>query len=287
MRQYVLSLTCSEDDVYRWSTQASMRYKHQRPHLAVMHVGHLRQKAARLLNKSGGERNAKTIKEAMEILGTAQKFERLVTQRFEAEANELLGERVGPSSSSLSSGAGDDDDENDDGDNNYNNNMRERSTLVYSDWWTASRSLNKYAFRLLICRIIADISEWLGDGPDAQFQGSGAKAAAIAKRDIESIIASIPYLCAWREGKSRGASSPCGRDDVTSIQGITSMMVIWPLYLAGDSRFATVEQKEYIRHKLAWMADNRGVRHALGVSKVCIRPLPTFLPPLPFPNVCV
>lgn len=262
-----------------------MRYKHQRPHLAVMHVGHLRQKAARLLNKTGKERNAKTIKEAMEILGTAQKFEKLVTQRFEAEANELLGERVGPSpsssssSSSPSSGA-------DDGDMN-NNNMHESSTLVYSDWWTASRSLNKYAFRLLICRIIADISEWLGDGPDAQFQGSGTKAAAIAKRDIESIIASLPYLCAWREGKSRGASSPCGRDDVTSIQGITSMMVIWPLYLAADSRFATVEQKAYIRHKLAWMADNRGVRHALGVSKVCIcLPLPPSRPSSS-PNVFV
>lgn len=268
MRQYVLSLHCSEDDVYRWSTQAGMRHKHQRPHLAAMYVGHLRQKAARLL-KSGGERNAKTIKEAMEILGTAQKFEKLVTQRFEAEANELLGERVGPPSSSSPPPTGADD--NDD-------SSRESSTLVYSDWWTASRSLNKYAFRLLICHIIADISEWLGDGRDAQqFQGSGMKAAAIAKRDIDSIIASIPYLCAWREGKSRGASSPCGRDDVTSIQGITSMMVIWPLYLAGNSRFATVEQKEYIRHKLAWMADNRGVRHALGVSKVCIWP----------PYVCV
>ncbi|KAJ4393250.1 hypothetical protein N0V93_002458 [Gnomoniopsis smithogilvyi] len=245
MRQYVLSLTCSDDDVKRWSTQASMRPKHQQPHLAAMYVGHLRQKAARLLAAS--ERNAKITQDAIEVLGTAQKFEKLVTQRFDAEASQLLGERVEPSPNA---------------DDSYG------STLVYSDWWTASRSLNKYAFRLLICHIIADISDWLCKGPDAlHFQGSVLKAATIAKRDIDSIIASIPYLCAWEEGKPRGASSPCGRDDVASTQGITSMMIIWPLYLAGKSRFATVEQKEYILRKLAWMAENRGVRHALGVSK--------------------
>lgn len=255
MRQYVLSLTCTEDDVCRWTAQAGMRLKNQRPHLAAMYVGHLRQKAARLLEAR--ERNAKTTQEAMEILGTAQKFEKLVTQSFEAEATELLGERIATPSSSSPSTAAD---------------ASRDSTLVYSDWWTASRSLNKFAFRLLICHIIADISDWLGDGPNAQFQGSGMKAAAIAKKDIDSIIASIPYLCAWREGKSRGASSPCGRNDLASTQGITSLLVIWPLYLAGNSRFATVEQKEYIRHKLTWMAENRGVRHALGVSKVCISP---------------
>ncbi|KAJ4423104.1 hypothetical protein N0V82_002233 [Gnomoniopsis sp. IMI 355080] len=247
MRQYVLSLTCSEDDVCRWSNQAGLRLKkHQRPHLAAMYVGHLRQKAARLLDTD--ERNAKSTQEAMEILGTAQKFEKMVTQSFEAEATELLGERVeaSPDANGISD-----------------------FKLVYSDWWTASRSLNKFAFRLLLCHIIADTTDWLCDGPDApQFQGSGMKAAAIAKRDIDSIIASIPYLCAWKGSQqNRGASSPCGRDDATSTQGITSMLVIWPLYLAGKSRFATVEQKEYIRQKLAWMAENMGVRHALGVSK--------------------
>lgn len=227
-----------------------MRLKHQRPHLAAMYVGHLRQKAARLLETD--ERNDETTREAMEVLGTAQKFEKLVSQRFEAEATELLGERV-----EYSRGA----------------DASLESMLVYSDWWTASRSINKHAFRLLICHIIADVVEWLCDGPDAPtFQRSGIKAAAIAKKDIDSVIASVPYLCAWKEGKPRGASSPCGRDDAASTQGITSMMVIWPLYLAGTSRFATVDQKEYIRRKLVWMAGNRGVRHALGVSKVC-RPL--------------
>lgn len=251
MRQYVLSLTCSEDDVCRWTVQAAQRPKQQRPHMTAMYVGLLRQKVARILETD--ERNAKTTQEAMEVLGTAQKFEELVSERFEAEATELLGERiVSPSDA----------------------NDPCKATLVYSDWWTAARSLNKLAFRLLICHIIVDMLDWLGDGLDARSQRCGMKAAANAKRDIESIIASIPYLCAWKEGKSRGASSPCGRNDIASTQGIASLLVIWPLYLAGDSRCATVEQKEYIQQKLAWMAENRGVRHALGVSKVRINTSP-------------
>lgn len=276
MRQYALSLTCSDEDVRRWAVQASLRPKQQRPHLTAMYVGHLRQKVARLLKTD--ERSAKTVQEAMAILGTAQKFERMVTQRFEAEATELRGERV--ASSPLADPA------------------RGTTTLVYSDWWTAARSLNKYAFRLLLCHIIADMSDWLGEGPvnanaeaDANANANantqspedpGAKAANIAKQDIESIITSIPYLCTWEEGKSRGASSPCGRNDLVSTQGITSLLVIWPLYLAGDSRFATAEQKEYIQHKLAWMADNRGVRHALGVSKVGVLSSLSFPFPLCF-----
>lgn len=180
------------------------------------------------------ERDAKTMQEALRILKTAQEFEKMVTQRV----------KTGP-------------------------------RIEYSDWWTATRSLNKYAFRLLICHLIADVCAWLA-GPgihDGEFEDTGMEAAATARADIESIVSAIPYLCEWTEGKERGASSPCGQNDAQSTRGVTHLLVIWPLYLAGDSRFSTVAQKDYIQLKLELMAENLGVRHASAVSKVSKHPI--------------
>lgn len=245
MRQYELSLDVTEEDLCRWSVQASMHPEHRKSHLTAMWVGNLRLKLARLVETR--ERSVKATQTAMEILRAAQKFERLVTQRCEAEDRELLGGQSVPFAVSPEHPAG--------------------KKIEYTDWWTATASLNKYAFRLLLCHIITEVSDWLVE-PEAQFTGSGSKAGQIARQDIENIIASIPYLCSWRAGASRGASSPCGRDDVASLEGITSLLVIWPLYLAGHSQFATLEQKEYIQRRLGWIGENRGVKHASGVSKV-------------------
>lgn len=261
MRQYELSLEVTEDDLCRWTVQAAMQPKGQRPHLVAMWVGDLRLKVDRLLKTK--ERNAETNESALGILTAAQKFERMVTKRFEAEEPDLLGEKRMPS---------------------LLENHPAAHTIVYSDWWTATRSLNKYAFRLLLCHMIADTSEWLdqgGPGSPSQFIGAGQQAREVAVNDIETIIASIPYLCAWGSGEPRGASSPCGRSDVASVEGITSLLVVWPLYLAANSQFATQEQKDYIQRKLGWIGETVGVKHASGVSKV--RKRSTLPPPLPLP----
>lgn len=247
MRQYELSLEVTEDDLCRWTVQAAMHSESSRPHLVAMWVGDLRLRVDRLLKAK--QRDAGTHRAALEILSAAQKFERMVSKRFEAEDPDLLGEKRMPSVFEDHPAA---------------------YTIVYADWWTATRSLNKYAFRLLLCHLIADTCEWLEDGPGnpCQFMGAGQRAAAIARNDIDNIIASVPYLCAWGSGEPRGASSPCGRGEIASVEGITSFLVVWPLYLAGDSRFATQVQKDYIQHKLGWIGETVGVKHASGVSKV-------------------
>lgn len=247
MRQYDLKLDLSDEDMYRWTVQAAMHPSDHPPHLTAMYVADLRLKLGRLVEL--GERNVKTIQTAMQILGTAQKFESMMTQRLEADSLESLENPEARAVPSLSS------------------EHPALSTIVYTDWWTATRTLNKYAFRLLLCNIIADVSEWL-DGPEGQFKGSSQKAIDIAKDDVENIVASIPYLCTWSSGKPRGASSPCGLNDVASVEGLTSLLAIWPLYLAADSRFATAEQKSYIQRRLCWIGENVGVKHASGVSKV-------------------
>lgn len=244
MRQYELNLAVTEDDVCRWTMQASKHAGADRPHLTSMWVADLRLKVAVLIESQ--DRSPERIQSAMKILSSAQKFEWLVTQRFEAEDSQMVGEEH--QLQTLTSNA-------------------TNTTAVYTDWWSATRTLNKYALRLLLCHIIADISNWLNEGTGL-FQGSGAKAANTAKEDIEAIMASLPYLCDRKSEEYRGAPSPCGRDDLSSVEGITSLLVIWPLYLAGESRFATSEQKEHIQHRLVWIGDNMGVKHASGVSQV-------------------
>lgn len=244
MRQYEMKLDMSEEDMCRWTVQAAMHPSDHPPHLTAMYVADLRFKCGRVIESQ--ERNAETIQMAMQILGTAQKFESMMTQLLDAESMENPEARAVPSLSP---------------------EHPAMSTIVYSDWWTATRSINKYAFRLLLCNIIADVSEWL-DGPEGQFKGSSQKAIDLAKDDVENIVASIPYLCTWGAGKPRGASSPCGLNDVASVEGLTSLLAIWPLYLAADSRFATIEQKDYIQRRLCWISENVGVKHASAVSKV-------------------
>lgn len=262
MRQYTQSVTCSDEDILRWSVQAGMQRGAARQHLTAMYAGNLRLKATRLSEKT---RDAATIQEAMGILGAAQKFMHAVKQSVEEDNMASSEESAAAAMSPLSGSA------------NSPPPQAHPVPLMYPDWWTATRCINKFAFRLFMCRIVADVAEWL-DGSSMganiydssmQFQGSaGMEAAALGQSDIESIMASIPYLCSWTKGQTRGASSPCGKNDIESTQGITHLLVIWPLYLAAESCFATAAQREYIQLNLKLLADNMGVRHASAVSKV-------------------
>lgn len=252
MRQYELKLELSDEDMRHWSAQSAMHPQDHPSHLTTMYVADLRLKLGRLLES--GQRNDRTTQLAMRILSAARKLESMMTQRLSAnKAKEKQPQEVSGRLTALEE-----------------NPMA--TPIVYSDWWTATRTLNKYAFRLLLCNIIADAAEWLDGQPEKNFEDSLQRADNIAREDIKDIIASIPYLCTWAAGKPRGASSPCGLNDVASVEGLTSLLAIWPLWLAGDSRFATQGQKNYIRSRLSWIGENVGVKHASSVCKVGVPP---------------
>ncbi|KAG8165093.1 hypothetical protein KVR01_005368 [Diaporthe batatas] len=232
MRQYDLSTVIGDDDIIRWSTQASSIPRANRPHLTSMRMLDLRSKLASLL--ASPRRDSEATRKAVKILMTAQEFERRVTQYYESE--DLMAKK------------------------NLWHTKSESAHIVYPDWWTATRWLNKYAFRLLICHIIADVSNWLAESADPWPQTLGTTASHTAKEDIHNIIASIPYLCSWKgigEDPPKGAKSPCGSDDAASVEGITNLMVIWPLVLAAESQFVTPEQKEYVQGRLGWIATSQ------------------------------
>lgn len=248
MRQYDLSTVIGDDDILRWSTQASSIPIANRPHLTSMRMLDLRSKLANLLGSP--RRDSEATRKAVKILMTAQEFERRVSQYYESE--DLMAKK-----------------------NLWLAKSDANADLVYPDWWTATRWLNKYAFRLLICHIIADVSNWLAESTDPWPQNLGTTASQTAKEDIHNIIASIPYLCSWKGiggDPPKGAQSPCGSDDADSVEGITNLMVIWPLVLAAESQFVTPEQKEYVQGRLGWIGENMGVKHAAVVCEVRSEP---------------
>lgn len=199
------------------------------------------------------QRTAETIEEATRLLAMAQN---ILIKGFAAEEKELLRNTSPSTSSTLSSSSSSSSDEDLEDDDFL-------LPVTYPDWWTATRALNRHALRLLLCHIIADASAWLGRSPSEE-------AAAMARDDISSIIAAIPFLCTWDAAAApRGATSPCGRADcAASVEGITSLLVIWPLWLAGSSPFARPAQSEYIQQRLVWIGKEFGVKHAIGISQV-------------------
>ncbi|KAI7783342.1 hypothetical protein LA080_011902 [Diaporthe eres] len=243
LRQYDLSTVIGDDDILRWTTQASSIPHGNRPHLTSMRMLDLRSKLASLLGSP--RRDSEATRKAVKILMTAQEFERRVSHYYESE--DLMAKK-----------------------NLWLAKPDENADLIYPDWWTATRWLNKYAFRLLICHIIADVSSWLAESTDPWPQNLGTSASKTAKEDIHNIIASIPYLCSWKgigEDPPKGAQSPCGSDDANSVEGITNLMVIWPLVLTAESQFVTPEQKEYVQGRLGWIGQNMGVKHAAVVCE--------------------
>ncbi|KAI3398381.1 hypothetical protein diail_9473 [Diaporthe ilicicola] len=237
MRQSDLTTVIEDEDINRWSKQASSLPLAKRPHLTSMRMLDLRSKLANLLRSP--RRDSEATRKAVKILMTAQEFEKRVTQYYESE--DLMAKK-----------------------NLWLATPDEDTNLIYPDWWTATGWLNKYACRLLICHIIADVSTWLAESEEWP-QNIGKKAAETAREDIRNIIASIPYLCSWKGMGSdppKGANAPCGSDDADSVEGVTNLMVIWPLVLTADSQFVTPEQKEYVQGKLGWFGQNMGVKHA-------------------------
>ncbi|KAJ0119754.1 hypothetical protein J7T55_013958 [Diaporthe amygdali] len=244
MRQYDLTTVIDDEDISRWSKQTSIIPHANRPHLTSMRMLDLRSKLASLLGSP--RRDSEATRKAVKILMTAQEFEKRVSQYYESE--DLMAKKNLWVATTTD----------------------ENADLVYPDWWTATRWLNKYAFRLLICHIIADVSAWLAESTEPWPQNLGTSASETAKEDIKNIIASIPYLCSWRgmaKDPPKGAHSPCGSDDAGSVEGITNLMVIWPLVLAAESQFVTPEQRDYVQGRLKWIGQNMGVKHAAVVSE--------------------
>jgi len=88
---------------------------------------------------------------------------------------------------------------------------------------------------------------------------------------IDGIIASIPYFLGWEKGPggafAGGRQSACG--DQSFVIGVSAFYVMWPMFVAASSDFATPEQRAFVKGRLVYIAENVGVNQAYKLMKVC------------------
>ena len=79
---------------------------------------------------------------------------------------------------------------------------------------------------------------------------------------IEDIVASVPYFSGWNSNTNPTTASSLGKDIDGSANGVSGVFLMWPLFVACSSDFASDSQKTFSRERLAFIADKMGIGQA-------------------------
>ncbi|KAE9375062.1 hypothetical protein N431DRAFT_534079 [Stipitochalara longipes BDJ] len=124
--------------------------------------------------------------------------------------------------------------------------------------------------QILIWTSILRAVAWRRYPNDYRLTSSYSKARQRCIELIDGIIASIPYFLGW-EGCPEGAlagttQSACGNQ--SKAIGVGAFYVMWPMFVAANSDFATVEQRAFVKARLVHIAENLGINQAYQLIKV-------------------
>jgi hypothetical protein len=125
--------------------------------------------------------------------------------------------------------------------------------------------------QILTWTIILRCVTWLGEPLDYRITTHYKTAAQTCKYLIEDIIASIPYFFVWSRDTDMviidRIQSLCGN---IALKGVSAVFLIWPIYVAISSDFATSSQRNFLRGKLAYIAESVGLGQAAIMLQVYI-----------------
>jgi hypothetical protein len=112
--------------------------------------------------------------------------------------------------------------------------------------------------QILIWTSILRAVAWTGYPKDYRLTAIYAEARQRCIYLIEGIVASVPYFVGWkgsRNGALAGvAQSACGNN--ARAMGVSAFYLMWPMFVAANSDFATPEQRAFVRGKLIYIAEN-------------------------------
>ena len=108
---------------------------------------------------------------------------------------------------------------------------------------------------------------WLGAPNDYTLSPEYTKASLACSQLIEDVVASIPYFFSWKTN-----SKACTFDDTSpqsafgatssSIKATSALLILWPIYTAAASDFASKSQKAFLAGRLKAIHEVTGVNHA-------------------------
>jgi hypothetical protein len=134
--------------------------------------------------------------------------------------------------------------------------------------------LATWTCHLMLTTSILRCMAWLVTPEDYRTGREYQELADVAVLRIQDIVSTAPYFCKWNGYGTVYTDFPVGivtRDGPP--KGAAGLMVLWPLFAASGSDFATPLQKRYLKGRLRFLADFAGIKQAnvfLGVGFMVI-----------------
>lgn len=152
--------------------------------------------------------------------------------------------------------------------------------VAYRELWVAYYHNIVRSCRLYIWTTILRCVAWMSAPRDYRLSSEYTTASNACRQLVEDIIASVPYFFGWNRNKDVAMADrsnfACGVNDDASIKGISGVFVMWPIFSAAASDFASPSQRVYLRGRLRYIAEQMGINQA-GILLQVIRFIPSII----------
>jgi len=136
----------------------------------------------------------------------------------------------------------------------------------YSEMWMAYHHNIGRSSRLFIWTTILRCVAWLCDPRDYRVAPEYTTASRICRRLIEDTVASVPFIFGWNKETNEAmvdkSCFACGSSDPAAIKPLWAIFVMWPLFAAAASDFATPSQRIFLRGRLKYISETLGIYQA-------------------------
>lgn len=205
----------------------------------------IRMKTDQLL--SGGHRDPRKIQAVLELLRTAQAYQKKLSSLDQPQNAVWSVSTVTRDSPRPHGGADDPPGEVYTFHNLY-------TVMIYTIIWCSHIFLTTCIFRCMAWLVAPD--DWrAGEDYEAAVEST--------KQRIADIVAAIPYCCSWNGCDSEYSDFPVGLSTPTSpVKGVAGLVIFRPAFTALVSDYATPEQKNYLCGRMKFLADVVGIKQA-------------------------
>ncbi|RDW73766.1 hypothetical protein BP5796_07208 [Coleophoma crateriformis] len=153
---------------------------------------------------------------------------------------------------------------------------------MYDDIFVASCWNLARVSRLFISGIVIRCAAWVCAPVDYRTTPEYATAARLGVDMICDIVASIPYHLGWRTDENGALTAgdltgfACGADNITNPKALGGFFVLYPLFSASCSDFATDSQRKWMKGRLSYISDTMGMNQARTLGSFELR-LPSMI----------
>ncbi|PSR85470.1 hypothetical protein BD289DRAFT_482697 [Coniella lustricola] len=152
---------------------------------------------------------------------------------------------------------------------------------AYGDFYIASVWNLARISRLVLACVVVRCAAWACSPVDYRTTPEYATATRTCVDMITDIIASVPYHLGWHLKPERKhllekqlSGFACGEED--SLKGLAGYFLTWPLGCIQAQDYTTDSQRQWIKGRLKYIADEMGVKYAHIICKLNVR-IPSML----------